>query len=157
MKTCEHCKTPGKYIAVEGFGDTRLFLSVSGEYLQIFDEEYPGRITNIKINNCPMCGRPLRAEEIIIKTNRVLRGLLLPPLPPGEYPAGCNKNGAAGSFSCSAPRSWKATSVLSSGSRKITGSPDSTPYISARALPDTERTPRVTRGSYGSPAAVTRQ
>ena len=66
-------------------------------------------------------------------------------------------NRAAGSFSCSAPRSWKATSVLSSGSRKITGSPDSTPYISARALPDTERTPRVTRGSYGSPAAVTRQ
>lgn len=54
MKTCEHCQTPGKYIAVEGFGDTRLFLSVSGEYLQIFDEEYPGRITNIKINNCPM-------------------------------------------------------------------------------------------------------
>lgn len=37
------------------------------------------------------------------------------------------------------------------------GSPDSTPYISARALPDTERTPRVTRGSYGSPAAVARQ
>lgn len=66
-------------------------------------------------------------------------------------------NRAAGSFSCSAPRSWKATSVLSSGSRKITGSPDSTPYISARALPDTERTPRVTRGSYGSPAVVTRQ
>lgn len=94
MKTCEYCQTPGKYIAVEHFGDTRLFLSVSGEYLQIFDEEYPGRITNIKINNCPMCGRPLRAEEIIIKTNRVLRGLLLPPLPPGEYPAGCNKNGA---------------------------------------------------------------
>lgn len=37
------------------------------------------------------------------------------------------------------------------------GSPDFTPYISARALPDTERTPRVTRGSYGSPAAVARQ
>ena len=66
-------------------------------------------------------------------------------------------NRAAGSFSCSEPRSWKATSVLSSGSRKITSSPDSTPYISARALPDTERTPRVTRGSYGSPAAVARQ
>lgn len=81
MKTCEHCQTAGKYIAVEGFGDTRLFLSVSGEHLQIFDEEYPGRITNIKINNCPMCGRPLRAEEIIIKTNRVLRGLLLPIAP----------------------------------------------------------------------------
>lgn len=48
MKTCEHCQTTGKYIAVERFGDTRLFLSVSGEYLQIFDEEYPGRITNIK-------------------------------------------------------------------------------------------------------------
>lgn len=73
--TCEYCQTPGKYIAVESFGDTRLFLGVSGEYIQIFDEEYPGRITNIKINNCPMCGRPLRAEEIIIKTNRVLRGL----------------------------------------------------------------------------------
>lgn len=94
IHTCEYCQTPGKYIAVESFGDTRLFLNISGEYLQIFDEEYPGRITNIKINNCPMCGRPLRAEEIIIKTNRVLRGLLLPPLPPGEYPAGCNKNGA---------------------------------------------------------------
>ena len=69
IHTCEHCQTPGKYIAVESFGDTRLFLNISGEYLQIFDEEYPGRITNIKINNCPMCGRPLRAEEIIIKTN----------------------------------------------------------------------------------------
>lgn len=94
VHTCEHCRTPGKYIAVEDFGDTRLFLSVSGEYLQAFDEEYPGRITNIKINNCPMCGRTLRNEEIIIKTNKVLRGLFLPPLPPGEYPAGCNKNGA---------------------------------------------------------------
>ena len=48
-------------------------------------------------------------------------------------------------------------SVLSSGSRKIISSPDSTPYISARALPDTEQTPRATRGSYGSPAAVARQ
>lgn len=66
-------------------------------------------------------------------------------------------NRAAGSFSCSAPRSWKATSVLSSGSRKITSSPDSTPYISARALPDMEQTPRATHGSYGSPAAVARQ
>ncbi len=36
----------------------------------------------------------IRDEEIIIKTNRVIHGLLLPPLPPGEYPAGCNKNGA---------------------------------------------------------------
>lgn len=36
----------------------------------------------------------IRDEEIIIKTNRTLRGLFLPPLPPGEYPAGCNKHGA---------------------------------------------------------------
>lgn len=163
-------------------------------------------------------------DEVIIKTTQTIKGLFSVALPPGEYEAGYNKNGAVfiklphgqtlgvkpGEFEFAkapehlldrwrtsvekeheiigkrildaldtrkmtqrelanktgiteatisryAPRSWKATSVLSSGSRKITGSPDSTPYISARALPDTERTPRVTRGSYGSPAAVTRQ
>lgn len=92
--TCEYCRTPSKYLTVEDLGDTRIFLSVSGEYLQIFDEDYPGITSNTKINYCPICGRPLGDEEIIIRTNRVLCGLSLPPLPPGEYPAGCNKKGA---------------------------------------------------------------
>jgi len=33
--------------------------SVSGSYLQIFDEDYPGFCDNHKINFCPICGRKL--------------------------------------------------------------------------------------------------
>lgn len=57
---CVYCQTLlEKYIAVTGFGSTRLFVTLSGEYLQIFDEEMPGGSTCIKINHCPMCGRKL--------------------------------------------------------------------------------------------------
>jgi len=37
----------------------RKFVGISGEYLQIFDEDYPGFCDNHKINFCPMCGRKL--------------------------------------------------------------------------------------------------
>lgn len=93
-ETCEYCNAASKYIAVEEYRDTRLFFSVTGSRLQVFDEEYPGFVTSFKINNCPMCGRPLDKEQIKIRTTKTIRGLMLPPLPPGEYPAGCNKNGA---------------------------------------------------------------
>ncbi len=60
MKICEYCKIVPTYLAVCEGVEPRLFISVSGSYLQIFDEEYPGFIDNVEINYCPMCGRKLR-------------------------------------------------------------------------------------------------
>ena len=56
---CEYCRTPGKTLAVIEEADPRIFISIQGAYLQIFNEEYPGFIENIKIKCCPMCGRNL--------------------------------------------------------------------------------------------------
>lgn len=64
---CEYCDTPGKFLAVIDAADPRILISVSGSYLQVFDEEYPGFVDNTKIHNCPMCGRALdgqRAGEV---------------------------------------------------------------------------------------------
>ena len=56
---CEYCKTPGKMLDVIE-AENRIFVSVEGAHIQIFDEEYPGFIHNIPIRFCPMCGRELR-------------------------------------------------------------------------------------------------
>ena len=42
--------------------ETRIFVGIRGEYLQIFDEDYLGFGDNHKINFCPMCGRKLGEE-----------------------------------------------------------------------------------------------
>ena len=59
MNECKYCCVASKYLGVCENADPRIFITVSGEYLQIFDEEYPGFIDSIKINYCPMCGRKL--------------------------------------------------------------------------------------------------
>ena len=63
-KKCAYCDNPGQYLAVvdcpTAFSEARIFLNVSGGYLQIFDENYPGMSESIAINNCPMCGRLLK-------------------------------------------------------------------------------------------------
>lgn len=55
---CEYCKTPGKYLDVIDAED-RIFVGLTGECIQIFNESYPGYIHNIKIKYCPICGRKL--------------------------------------------------------------------------------------------------
>ena len=56
---CEYCKTPGKTLDVIET-DNRIFVNLTGAYIQIFDEEYPGFVHNIPIRFCPMCGRKFR-------------------------------------------------------------------------------------------------
>ena len=56
---CKYCKNPSEYLAICQNYETRIFIGISGEYLQIFDEDYPGFCDNHKINFCPMCGRKL--------------------------------------------------------------------------------------------------
>jgi hypothetical protein len=60
---CKYCKNPSEYLAIcqrnIPFYETRIFIGISGEYLQIFDEDYLGFCDNHKINFCPMCGRKL--------------------------------------------------------------------------------------------------
>ena len=56
---CRYCRTPSKYLAICQNYETRIFVAVSGEYLQIFDSDYTGFCDNHKINFCPMCGRKL--------------------------------------------------------------------------------------------------
>lgn len=60
---CEYCAIPGKTLAVIEETDPRIFISVQGRYLQIFNEAYPGFIKNIKIKCCPMCGRNLEEDK----------------------------------------------------------------------------------------------
>ena len=60
---CECCKTPGKTLAVIEGTDPRIFVSIQGAYLQIFDEAYPGFTENIKIKYCPICGRNLEKDK----------------------------------------------------------------------------------------------
>ena len=60
MNECEYCCVAPKYLGVCENADPRIFITVSGAYLQVFDEEYPGFIDNIEISYCPMCGRKLR-------------------------------------------------------------------------------------------------
>lgn len=61
-RECKYCKNPSKYLAICQNYETRIFVGVSGSYLQIFDEDYPGFCDNHKINFCPMCGRRLEVE-----------------------------------------------------------------------------------------------
>ena len=56
---CKYCKNPSEYLAICQNYETRIFVGISGEYLQIFDEDYPGFCDNHKINFCPICGRNL--------------------------------------------------------------------------------------------------
>jgi len=56
---CKYCKNPSKYLAICQNYETRIFVGISGEYLQIFDEDYLGFCDNHKINFCPICGRKL--------------------------------------------------------------------------------------------------
>ena len=60
-RECKYCKNPSEYLAIcQNYEtETRIFVGISGEYLQIFDEDYPGFCDNHKINFCPMCGRKL--------------------------------------------------------------------------------------------------
>ena len=60
---CEYCKTPGKTIDVIET-ENRIFVGMAGEYIQIFDGDYPGFIHNIPIRFCPMCGRELREGAV---------------------------------------------------------------------------------------------
>lgn len=60
---CEYCKLPGKYLdAPLEIGGSLVYMSISGEYLQVFDSEYPGMCENIEINYCPICGRYLKRK-----------------------------------------------------------------------------------------------
>ena len=59
---CEFCGTPGKTIGIVETYD-RIFVGISGEYIQIFDESYPGFVENMPIRFCPMCGRRLSLSE----------------------------------------------------------------------------------------------
>ena len=56
---CKYCKNPSDYLAICQNYETRIFIGISGECLQIFDEDYPGFCDNHKINFCPICGRKL--------------------------------------------------------------------------------------------------
>jgi hypothetical protein len=56
---CKYCSESSPYLAVIEAADPRVFVSVSGAYLQVFDEEYPGFVDNIPICYCPKCGRKL--------------------------------------------------------------------------------------------------
>lgn len=58
-KGCEYCTLPEKYMDVLDYADTRLFVGVSGSFIRIFNEEYPGFNGLIRIDHCPKCGRKL--------------------------------------------------------------------------------------------------
>jgi hypothetical protein len=62
-KPCNICRTAGDFIGESDYGDTRLFYRVSGAYMQVFDEEYPGFVDNIPIRFCPGCGRRIDRGE----------------------------------------------------------------------------------------------
>lgn len=75
QKPCDFCGPAGKYIAVVeagGYFEHGLFFTVSGAYLQMFDEAYPGFSDSIEINYCPKCGRVLR--EITDKEKQEEKG-----------------------------------------------------------------------------------
>lgn len=66
QRQCDFCGPAGKHIAVIAPCDQfehGLYINVSGEYLQIYDGDYPGFIDNIEINYCPKCGRMLGEAE----------------------------------------------------------------------------------------------
>lgn len=57
---CDFCGLVGSYIAVIDIGiENRLFINISGGYLQIYDDDCPGVMENVKIDYCPKCGREL--------------------------------------------------------------------------------------------------
>ena len=66
---CDFCKTPGQSIGIIE-ADDRIFVGLTGAYIQIFDEEYPGFIENMPIRFCPMCGRRLRGEPDTTKAKK---------------------------------------------------------------------------------------
>jgi len=59
---CKYCKEVAETLGIVKNPDNRVFVNVSGGYLQIFDEEYPGFVDNIPIKYCPMCGRKLNTD-----------------------------------------------------------------------------------------------
>lgn len=59
MGMCEYCKIVPETLGIVENSESRIFVNVSGSFLQIFDEEYPGFVDNIPIKYCPMCGRKL--------------------------------------------------------------------------------------------------
>lgn len=59
---CKYCKEVPETLGMVENPDNRVFVNVSGSYLQIFDEEYPGFVDNIPIKYCPMCGRKLNTD-----------------------------------------------------------------------------------------------
>ena len=65
---CEFCGTPGKTIGIVETDD-RIFAGVSGAYIQIFDESYPGFVENMPIRFCPMCGRRLSGAAETMTAN----------------------------------------------------------------------------------------
>ena len=58
---CDFCNPPGRTIGIVETND-RIFVGLTGAYIQVFDEEYPGFIENMPIRFCPMCGRRLTGE-----------------------------------------------------------------------------------------------
>lgn len=62
-KGCEYCETPGKTLHVVECAEPRIMLHVSGRYVQMYDEEYPGWVDNFPIHFCPMCGRKLERND----------------------------------------------------------------------------------------------
>ena len=60
-RECKYCKNPSEFLAICQNNETRVFIGISGEYLQVFDDDYPGFCDNHKINFCPICGRKLGA------------------------------------------------------------------------------------------------
>ena len=73
MNKCEYCSPAGKYIGVTDYdnAETRLFIRVAGESIQIYDENYPGMTDSHKIRFCPMCGRELTRIPHYMQAERV--------------------------------------------------------------------------------------
>jgi len=65
---CEFCGTTGKTIGIVETDD-RIFVGVSGAYIQVFDESYPGFVENMPIRFCPMCGRRLSGAAETMTAN----------------------------------------------------------------------------------------
>ena len=56
---CEYCGMPGTTLYVVECTEPRIMMHISGRYLQMYDEEYPGWVDHLPIRFCPMCGRKL--------------------------------------------------------------------------------------------------
>lgn len=60
LKPCEYCeRVPVESLDVVSVYDGTWFFDLNGPNIRFFDDEYPGVLTHIGINYCPMCGKPL--------------------------------------------------------------------------------------------------